>query len=152
MTIRPYIPSDYPQIIELFRLNTPEYFSPDEEEGLADYLNSHIQYHYIAEIDGKIMGCGGYAISKDRSTAHIAWDIVHPDSHGKGVGRKLTAFRIEEIRKIESVNIIVVRTSQLAYKFYEKFGFKLKEVTKNYWAEGFDLYHMEYDMRQIIIP
>ena len=54
MTIRPYTSADYPQIIELFRLNTPEYFSPDEEEGLADYLNNRIQHHYVAEADGRI--------------------------------------------------------------------------------------------------
>ena len=147
MTIRLYTPSDYSQIIELFRLNTPGYFSPDEEESLIEYLNNHIQYHYVAEIEGMIIGCGGYTVSKDGSTAHIAWDIVHPDSHGKGIGGNLTSLRIEEIKKIESVQTLVVRTSQMAYKFYEKFGFKLKEVTKNYWAPGFDLYYMESDMR-----
>ena len=127
MTIRPYTSSDFDSVIELFRLNTPDYFSPDEEKELKDYLNKHIQHHFVAEANGIILGCGGFAISKDRTTAHIAWDIVHRDSHGKGVGRKLTLFRIEEIRKIESVKIIIVRTSQMAYKFYGKFGFKLKE-------------------------
>jgi len=39
---------------------------------------------------------------------------------------------------------MTVRTSQFVYGFYEKHGFELKKVVKNYWAQGFDLYDMEY--------
>ena len=45
---------------------------------------------------------------------------------------------------ISSVGKITVRSSQVAYKFYEKQGFVLNEIKKNYWAEGFDMYSMEY--------
>lgn len=152
MNIRPYIPSDYTDIIELFRLNTPAYFSSDEEEGLSDYLNNHIHEHYIADENGIVMGCGGFAISKDGKKASLAWDIVHPASHGKGVGTMLTNYRINEIKKISSAEVLSVRTSQVAYKFYQKFGFILKEIVEGYWAEGFDLYDMECNINNIITP
>lgn len=53
-------------------------------------------------------------------------------------------YRIEKLRSIDSIQKITVRTSQVAYKFYEKQGFELIEIIKDYWAEGFDMYSMEY--------
>ncbi|NAA11186.1 GNAT family N-acetyltransferase, partial [Escherichia coli] len=46
---------------------------------------------------------------------------------------------------IDSIQKITVRTSQLAYKFYEKQGFTLKEIQRDYWAKDFDMYSMEYN-------
>ena len=43
-----------------------------------------------------------------------------------------------------SVQTLIVRTSQLVYRFYEKQGFELEKVVKDYWAEGYDLYLMRY--------
>ncbi len=143
MKIKPYHPSDQAEIVQLLRLNTPEYFAPSEESDLMDYFQHHIDHYYVVEMDGKIVGCGGFNLADEGKTARISWDIIHPEYQGKGIGGVLTSFRIEEIGKIESVEIISVRTSQLVYPFYEKFGFELKEVVKDYWAKGFDLYRME---------
>jgi hypothetical protein len=52
------------------------------------------------------------------------------------VGSKLLQFRIHKLKEIETVKNIPVRTSQLVFQFYEKHGFELKEVVKNYWAGG----------------
>jgi [ribosomal protein S18]-alanine N-acetyltransferase len=57
----------------------------------------------------------------------------------------LTQYRINRIKEIDTVEIISVRTSQLVFKFYEKFGFVLKEIAKDYWAEGLDMYRMEME-------
>ena len=51
---------------------------------------------------------------------------------------------VEKLKAVESVRKMTVRTSQFVYGFYEKHGFELKKVVKNYWAQGFDLYDMEY--------
>ena len=69
--------------------------------------------------------------------------MIHPDFHGKGIGTQLTLHRLNEIRKTSRVNLVQVRTSQLAYQFYEKVGFKLEKVEKDFWAKGFDLYQMQ---------
>ena len=34
-------------------------------------------------------------------------------------------------------------TSQHAYQFYEKMGFELEKIEKEYWAKNFDLYIMQ---------
>lgn len=143
-TIRLYSPGDKEAIVHLFRLNSPLYFSASEEAGLHDFLDRHTQHYYVAELEDKIVGSGGFILSDDKSHGTICWDIVHPEVHGKGVGRKLTEFRIREMQRLGPPQTIVVRTAQFTHGFYEKMGFVLREVVKDYWAKGYDLYYMEY--------
>lgn len=143
MTIRRYAEADRENVIYLLRLNTPAYFSPTEEEDLIDYLDHHAAHYYVMDSGSGLVGCGGINFVGDPPVVRISWDIFHPDYQGKGLGRMLTEFRIEKIKEYPNIQIIVVRTSQLAYKFYEKLGFELQEIVKNYWADGFDLYLME---------
>ena len=141
MTIRPYTPADDAGILELLHLNTPQYFAESEKADLLDYLANHIDHYYIVEIDGTIMGCGGFNRTPDGKSGVLSWDIIHPDSQGKGVGGALVQHRINTMREL-GVESIGVRTSQHAYKFYEKMGFTLKEIVRDYWAPEFDLYDM----------
>ncbi|WP_394330762.1 GNAT family N-acetyltransferase [Cesiribacter andamanensis] len=69
--------------------------------------------------------------------------LFHPEAQGRGLGSQLLAHRLAMLRQHPEVATIVVRTSQLVYRFYEKGGFTLKEVVQEYWAPGFDLYYME---------
>jgi len=149
MNIRKHIESDREGILELLRLNTPAYFSPDEEKDLIEYLEKDADNYFVVEEDGRIWVCGGFNLSEDGQTAKISWDIVHPEAQGKGVGTELTKFRIRKMKQINGVRIISVRTSQLAYKFYEKFGLQLREVVKDYWAVGFDMYRLENEAGKI---
>lgn len=149
MIIRKHIDSDRKRIMELLKLNTPKYFSPEEEEDLIDYLDNHADNYYVIEDDNVIVGCGGFNLSEDGETGKISWDIFDPQRQGKGYGSALTKLRIQRIREIEGVKIVSVRTSQLVYPFYEKFGLELREVVKDYWAEGFDLYRLDSDINLI---
>lgn len=149
MIIRKHIDSDRKRIMELLKLNTPKYFSPKEEEDLIDYLDNHADNYYIIEDDNVIVGCGGFNLSEDGETGKISWDIFDPQRQGKGYGSALTKFRIQRIKEIEGVKIVSVRTSQLVYPFYEKFGLELREVVRDYWAEGFDLYRLDSDINLI---
>lgn len=145
MKIRTFQSSDVFRILELFRLNTPEYFSPSEEEDLIYYLEHEIEHYFVLLVNDIILGCGGFNLSEDKQTGKISWDIFDPKSQGKGLGTALTNYRIARMKEIESIKKISVRTSQLVYPFYAKFGLELKEVVKDYWAEGFDLYRLEAD-------
>lgn len=145
MKIRPYSPSDNESIIALLRLNTPEYFAPEEEADLKDYFANHIDRYFVVEYNGIIIGSGGINITNNGKNAVLSWDIIHPEYQGKGIGRALTQYRIDTIRQLEGIEKISVRTSQLVYKFYEKFGFELKETVKDFWAEGIDMYRMEME-------
>jgi ribosomal-protein-alanine N-acetyltransferase len=143
MQIRIHRSSDRNEIIGLLRLNTPAYFSPKEEKDLEYYLDCHAGNYFVAEENGRILGCAGFNISSDGKIGSLSWDIVHPDTQGKGVGTALTVYRIAEIKKVETVEMLSVRTSQFVYKFYEKFNLQLREIVKDYWDVGFDLYSMD---------
>ena len=148
ITIREYEPSDKNDVINLIKLNTPEFFATDEEEDLKKYLEAERELYYILLYDEKIVGCGGINFSGDKTIGKISWDIFHPDYQGKSLGTKLLKHRIDKLNSIEGIQKITVRTSQVAYKFYEKQGFELFEIKKDYWAEGFDMYNMEYKQKR----
>lgn len=143
LNIRPYHSNDKSQLMALIRLNIPDYFAPDEEADFEEYLEHHLDYYFVVEVDDIILGSGGFNRTEDMKTAKISWDLFHPDCHGKGLGSALTRFRIQEIQKLEGIQLISVRTSQLVYPFYEKFGFETKEIVKDFWDIGFDLVRME---------
>lgn len=142
--IRKYRPLDYEDVMHLFKLNVPEFFAASEEGSLNYYLSNHSENYYVVIVANHIVGCGGFNFTDDETMGIISWDIFHPNHQRKGYGSLLTRYRIEKIKEHSSINLITVRTSQFVYKFYEGLGFKLKETIKDFWAEGIDLYRMEY--------
>ncbi|MBL6447817.1 GNAT family N-acetyltransferase [Fulvivirga sp. 29W222] len=144
--IRPYKDTDKEELIKLMRLNTPQYFDPSEESEFASYLENELESYYVVEENGEIVGCGGINYFPDEHTARISWDMIHPESQGKGIGKKLALFRIDEIKRNENIKKIVVRTTQLVYPFYQKAGFALEKTEKDFWAPGYDLYQMKIEL------
>lgn len=144
IVIREYVEADKNEIIYLLQLNTPEFFALDEEEEFKKYLEYEIELYYVLQCDKKIVGCGGINFADEKTMGKISWDIIHPDYQGKSLGKKLLKHRIEKLKSIKTIQKITVRTSQLAYKFYEKQGFELFEIKNDFWADGLDMYNMTY--------
>ena len=145
--IRPYTLKDKLAILALVKLNTPKYFHPEEEQDLALYLENELEEYFVFEQDGKVLGAGGINYFPEKKEARISWDVVSPAAQGKGIGSQLTQFRIKQAFSNGNVKKLIVRTSQLVYPFYEKQGFTLEKVEKDYWAEGYDLYQMLMERR-----
>mgnify|MGYP001525246442 CR=1 FL=1 len=123
IVIREYLTTDKEVVMNLIKLNTPNFFAKEEVNDLSNYLDKEIELYYVLLVDGKVVGCGGVNFAE----------------------KKLLRYRIEVLKAIPSIKKITVRTSQLAYKFYEKQGFTLNEIKRNYWADGFDMYSMQYN-------
>ena len=145
LKIRPYNIGDKSKLIEILRLNVPDFFAESEVEDLEKYLDSEIEKYFVVELDEEIIGAGGINFENDYKTGKISWDFINPKFQGIGVGRKLLRYRTALLKSMSSIEIISVRTSQLAYQFYEKNGFVLKEIHKDYWEKGFDMYKMIYE-------
>jgi ribosomal-protein-alanine N-acetyltransferase len=144
LKIREYNSNDKPEVLDMLRLNVPEYFAEREINDLDEYLKHKIDRYFVIENRHRIIGAGGINFEEHNTIAKISWDLVHPEFQRKGVGKKLLIHRLNILKSIKSVEDIRVRTSQVAYKFNEKNGFYLETIVKNYWAKGFDLYDMRY--------
>lgn len=140
--IRRYNTKDQNNIIQLFKLNVPMHFHPTEEMDLVHYLENKIEDYFVFENNKEILGAGGINYDMESKTAIISWDFIHPLHHKKGIGSQLMQYRLEHIQSIKDLHSIRVRTTQLTYEFYEKMGFKLKEIQFDYWEKGFHLYLM----------
>lgn len=143
-SIRPYSNEDKRELLQLLDLNIPKYFALDEKIDFNTYLETEIELYYVVLVENKIIGCGGINFDKEKTIGIISWDVIHPEFHGKGFGKALLQYRISVLKSFENVTKIIVRTSQITYLFYQKQGFKILEIKPDYWAEGFDLYYMEY--------
>jgi [ribosomal protein S18]-alanine N-acetyltransferase len=146
-SIREYRDSDKEEVISILEQNVPDYFAEDEINDFRSYIADEIEDYYVAKLDDRIVGAGGINYEKDLGIAKISWDFIHPEFHGKGIGRALLNYRLQRVRH-QNATTIIVRTSQLAYRFYERHGFELSEIKKDYWAKGFDMYHMVYKNNQ----
>lgn len=143
ISIREYVPSDKEAVLKLIRLNIPQYFAPEEETDLSNYLDNEREYYYVLLSGMEIIGCGGINMADDGTRGKISWDIVHPDWQRRSLGSLLLKHRLNVLNSM-GIKRITVRTSQVAYQFYQKRGFVLKNIKKDYWAKGFDMYAMEY--------
>ena len=141
--IRNYTKKDKSSLLELLRQNSPEYFDPSEESDFIKYLDHEVEDYFVYEEHSKVLGAGGINYFLEEKSARISWDMVDSKSQGKGIGKKLTQHRINHLKGNPKIEIIRVRTSQHAYKFYEKMGFELEKIEKEYWAKNFDLYLMQ---------
>ena len=140
--IREYSETDKSEVLILLRQNTPRYFAVEEELEFIEYIENRRGLYYVVQLEDKIVGCGG--INFDKNIGKISWDMISPSVQGLGLGSALLKHRIQKIKENKLIDEIIVRTSQHTFQFYEKQGFELIEMVKDYWALGFDLYYMKY--------
>ena len=145
IVIRPYKSSDKLALLNLIDLNTPKYFALAEKVDFENYLENERELYFVLTFESEIIGCGGINFEEKKTTGIISWDIIHPDYQGKSYGKQLLNHRLDILKQMKSIQRIIVRTSQITYNFYQKQGFQVKEIIRDYWAEGFDLYFMEYE-------
>jgi ribosomal-protein-alanine N-acetyltransferase len=148
ISIREYTSLDKTILLEILKLNIPEYFVESELEDLSNYLDNEIERYFVIELNHEIIGAGGINFENDYTVGKISWDFIHPKYQKLGIGRKLLQHRLDILKSMKSIETISVRTSQLTFKFYEKNGFILTEIKKDFWAKGFDMYKMIYKLER----
>src|SRR5690606_19976516 len=119
LRLREYNITDKPKLIEILRLNVPQYFDKSEINDFSSYLDNEIERYFVAELNGEIVGCGGINFENDYKIGKISWDFISPKFQSIGLGSKLLKYRIELLKSINSIELISVRTSQFAYNFYK---------------------------------
>lgn len=146
--IRSYQVDDKKSLLALLGLLVPTYFAEEEIADLDRYLDQEIELYFVAELHGRIVAAAGINFEKEAGIGKLSWDFVHPEEQGKGIGKKMLQHRLEILKSMNDIQIISVRTSQLAFQFYEKNGFEIVDIRNDYWAPGFDMYKMIYVPRR----
>lgn len=141
--IRSYQPGDKERLLSIFQLNTPQYFDPKETVDFENYLEQNGSTYLTIVQDNEIVGGTGYYVKEEDKSGRITWIFFDPSYSRMGLGRSAVNYCLHLLSQDERVEKFVVTTSQLAYKFFEKFGYRTVKIEKDYWGKGLDLYEME---------
>lgn len=57
IVIRDCLPTD--KVINLIKLNTPDFFAEEEADDLSKYLDNETELCYVLFLDGEVVGWGG---------------------------------------------------------------------------------------------
>ncbi len=127
----------------VFQANVPGFFDPKEAQLFSQYLDRHPDTYWTMKLEDRIVGGVGHYFDEKDKTGQITWIFFHPEYSGRGLGKQAMEHCLEILESNPKLEKMVVRTSQLVYRFFEKFGFALQYTEKDYWAPGLDLYYME---------
>lgn len=148
--IREYRVSDREELLDVFKLNIPKYFDPKEVDDFLEYLDDHGDTYLTIEKDNKIVGGVGYFFNDSDKSGQITWIFLHPEYTDHGLGKQAVKHCITLLKSNSEIVKLVVTTSQLAFRFFEKFGFNLIRTEKDYWGSGLDLFLMEIQLNDEI--
>ena len=114
-----------------------------KKESLLGYISKQRVYGYIST-SGSLKG---FIILKHEQTKLRIYALAVAVSN-RGIGTKLLDYAIDKAKKYElqSLELEVDTSNSSAVNFYKKFGFKTKEVLKEYYKGGNDAYHMYLEL------
>ncbi|MEM5563772.1 MULTISPECIES: GNAT family N-acetyltransferase [Psychroserpens] len=141
--IRPYKPTDKEQLLKVFNLNVPKFFDKNETNDFLEYLEQKPETYLTIEDNNTIVVGTGYYVNEKDKSGRITWIFFDPNYSGQGLGKQSVDYCLNALSKDKRVEKFIVTTSQLAYKFFEKFGYTINRIEEDYWGEGLDLYEME---------
>ncbi len=96
------------------------------------FLDSGIEWFFVMEHEGAVVGCGGYSITGVLGI--LRWGMVRKEFREMGLGRFLLLYRMREIGKAGDVELVLARVPTDAAGFFLKQGFK-KQNAGDGWVE-----------------
>ncbi len=144
MIIRSASEDDLPQIVEIANNSFILPWSPKSFRAELSQKNSSLK---VAEFKGEIIGYIIYRIIADEG--EILSIAVKPNWRKKGVATKILSNALAEIKKTAKNCFLEVRVSNTeAIRLYEKAGFKIRGIRKNYYQiPEEDALIMQYDFQ-----
>lgn len=144
--VRPYCPGDFAACLALFDGNVPQFFAAREREEFVGFLRDHGDLPYLViEQGGAVVACGGFEVRDGPDglkRGSLTWGMVARERQGQGLGRVLTAARLDALRAVPGVEVVGIETSQHTAGFYAGFGFKAVHVAQDGFGSGIDRWEM----------
>lgn len=141
--IKPYTEDYKESLLDIFRMLIPHYFAQGELNDFSNYLELKADTYFVMLIGDKLVGGVGCEYKEEDDSGRITWIFLHPNYASKGLGRVAIEHCYLVLRSNPHVKKMVVRTSQKAFLFFEKLGYRTLFTETDYWGKGLDLYFME---------
>lgn len=122
VSLRQYTDDDFEVCRMLCELNAPGRLPKNTVYDQVSFLRYPSRTNLIAELHGKVIGCGGYLLIHP-DYACLAYELVHPDYQQLGVGRLLLFARITQLPEVEGDSFLLINTVEKACRYCEQFGF-----------------------------
>ena len=138
MDLRLYEPSDRAACVSVFDSLTPDLLDGACLASFKSWLDNPAGPYFVMEHDQSVVGCGGYEIAADGTTARLSWGMVHRKHQRMGLGRFLLMYRIREIGRAGNATLAVADSPRPSAGFFEKQGFRISRIVNDGYAPGFD--------------
>ncbi len=126
--LRAYTTDDFAACRVIHDLNAPNRFPEDSKIQHEEYLQEQPKTNLVAEIDGKIIGCGGYVLQHPDYVTFV-YGLVHPNYQRLGIGRLLFFGRLAQLQPLEGHTIIAICTVKAALLYFKQYGFIIQPDT-----------------------
>jgi len=134
ITFRKFSDEDADKCIEIFRSNTPFYFSQADEIEFNRFIEDPASPFFVSLLKNAIVGCGGYSVIGKIGV--LRWGMVDFERHKKGIGSKLLLYRLNQMINDPRIEEIRLETGMSNARFFERYGFKISGIDqiieKNY--------------------
>ncbi|MEP6849890.1 MAG: GNAT family N-acetyltransferase [Acidobacteriota bacterium] len=106
-------------------------FSPDtSEEEMMAYWFTPDKHNYVAVMDGEVVATFWLRPNQPGLGSHIANAayMVSPDAHGKGIGKQMALWSLDEARRLGFAAMqfnFVVKSNSVAVKLWQSAGFEI---------------------------
>ncbi|MHA2689462.1 GNAT family N-acetyltransferase [Vibrio harveyi] len=116
------------------------YFTINEREDYAEFLDSDPQGYEVCFLNGELVGAYGLS-GKTQAFHSLNWILISPKAQGMKIGHE---FMSRAIHRAEQLNIpqIKIATSHLSAPFFAKYG----AVELNYIPDGWGVDMHRIDM------
>lgn len=135
LEIRKAVNGDKPAIWQIIRAviaggDTYVYPPDSAETEMLDYWFSGEKHTYVAAIDGRVVATFWLKANQPGLGSHIANAayMVSPDAHGKGIGREIALWSLDEARSLGFSAMqfnFVVKSNIFAVKLWQDIGFEI---------------------------
>lgn len=125
--------SDFPEVLAIEQASFPTPFTLNL---FKMELNLNVAHLFVARRQQKVVGYIDFW--RVGPEAHLITIGVDPAARRHGVGSKLVAFMLDDLKKnrVESVSLDVRPTNAAALQLYEKFGFRQAGIRKKYYQDN----------------
>ncbi len=130
------------------------HFNKEEIKVALELIDTYLDHRrqkdyiiYVYETDDSRKTAGYICYGRrplTEATYDLYWIAVDPNIHGKGIGSILVKYMEEDLRKMNGKLVLIETSGKEHYegerKFYEKNGYDVQTIIKDFYKPGDDLY------------